>query len=95
MSAPVARTPSGVRLGGWFAQQLDALDRATEECATDARALIRAQMRALGRARDHVMREVAYCEVEAVAMVSPGSTLSDADRRLDDATGGDATDDAA
>jgi hypothetical protein len=95
MSAPVARTASGQRLDAWFRQQLDAMDRATEECSTEARQYIRGQMKVLERARDHVMREVAYCEVEAVSMVTAGSTLADADRWLDDATGGETPDKAA
>lgn len=95
MAAPVARTPSGTRLAQWFSTQLDAMDRAADECSTEARGYIRGQMKVLERARDHVMREVAYAEVEAVSMVTAGSTLADADRWLDDAIGGEAADVAA
>lgn len=92
---PTVRTPSGERLAQWFAQQMDALDRATEECTTEARNYIRGQLKVLERVREHVMREVAYCEVEAIAMCTHGATLSDASQWLEDATGGDAPEAAA
>jgi hypothetical protein len=92
---PVARTPSGERLAEWFVTQANALSAALDECSTDAREYIRAQLRTVERVRDHVMREVAYAEVEAISMVTAGSTLSDASRWLDDAIGGDESDVAA
>jgi hypothetical protein len=91
VSAPTVRTPSGQRLATWFRQQHNALSSAMDECSTDARPYISGQLKVLDRVAEHVMREVAYCEVEAVSMVTAGSTLAAADQWLDDATGGDAT----
>jgi hypothetical protein len=87
MGRPVIRTPTGERLAQWFAMQYDAMDRAAEECSTDARTYIRGQMKVLERVRDHVLTEVAYAEVEAISLVTAGSTLAEADQWLTDATG--------
>lgn len=92
MGKPTVRTPSGQRLAKWFTEQLDALDRATEECSTSGRDYIRGQVKVLERVRDHVMREVPYAEVEAIAIVASGSTLAAADQWLTDATKGGAID---
>lgn len=89
MSKPVIRTPTGERLVRWFGEQIDALERASEECSTDARQYLRGQIRTLERTRDHVLTEVAYCEVEAVAMTTAGATMAEAQQWLEDAIGGE------
>lgn len=95
MSAPVARTPSGRRLDQWFRTTHNAMSSAIDECSTEARPYIEGQLKVLDRVWRHVMREVGYCEVEAVSMCTAGSTLADADRWLDDATGEEAPSDEA
>lgn len=92
MSSPTVRTPSGQRLAEWFRTQHNALSSAMDECATDARHYLAGQLKVLDRVQEHVMREVAYAEVEAVSMVTAGSTLAEADRWLTDATKGGAID---
>jgi hypothetical protein len=89
MGRPVIRTPSGERLTQWFLEQHNALSSAIEECSTEAREYIKGQLKTLDRVRDHVLGEVAYCEVEAIAMVTDGATLSAADQWLTDAMGGE------
>lgn len=95
MPVPTVRTPSGERLEQWFRTQHNALSSAMDECSTDARHYIAGQLKVLDRVREHVMREVAYAEVEAVSMTTQGSTLAEADQWLTDATGGGTETEAA
>lgn len=95
MGAPTVRTPSGQRLAEWFRTQHNALSSAMDECATEARHYIAGQLKVLDRVQEHVMREVAYAEVESIAIVASGSTLAAADQWLSDATKGGAIDNEA